>query len=371
LLDVIVVGGGVVGTAAAYRCAQLGARTLLIDGDCLGRASQVAAGIISPTTARPDGGPNYLLARATIEFFPRLLAQLNADGAPSTGYERCGEIIVAQDDTEAESLSLLQDTLLDPERPDWPIREASLHEISPIEARSRAPILGDVKRALWVGDAARVDGRLLHYSMRSAAQGRGIEFESGVVDGFIIDGQRVSGVRVGRTDLLSTKVIVASGAWSAELCRTLGLSLDVRPQRGQLVHLRLEGTETSDWPILTSVSDRYIVAWPAGRVVVGATGEEDVGWDARPTVGATRSVLDEAVGLAPMLADATLLEVRAGLRPVTERGYPLIGPLPVFEGCFIATGHGSTGLAYGPWSGYAIAELCLDADPPDLAAYAL
>jgi D-amino-acid dehydrogenase len=370
LFDVIVVGAGVVGTAAAYRCVQLDRRTLLIDSDYNGRASQVAAGIVSPTTAKPDGSPHFLLARASAKFYPKLLAQLIADGGASTGYSRCGEILVAQDDAEADSLGLLQDSLFAPELPGWRMKDEAVQEISISEAKSRFPVLGEVKRALWVRDAARVDGRSLRSAMCSAAQRRGLELKDGAVDGFLVDGRKVAGVRIGQAELLSKNVIIAAGSWSAELCRYLDLSIDVRPQRGQLVHLRLEGMETSRWPMVRTVAERYIVAWPGGRLVAGATSENGVGWDARPTAGATQSVLNEAISLAPTLEHATLLEVRVGLRPVTERGYPLIGPLPRLDGCFIAAGHGSDGLAYGPWSGYAIAELCLGFDVPNLEVYA-
>jgi D-amino-acid dehydrogenase len=371
VFDVIVVGAGVVGTAAAYRSVQHGAHTLLIDGDLAGRATQVAAGIVSPTTVRPDAGPTYLLAQAARAFLPALVRQLCADGAPASGYAKCGEILIAQDDSQAEALGDLLDALASWHADINASATAAPEEISPAEAKTRVPVLADVARAAWVPDAARVDGNLLNQAMRTAAQERGLEVLRDTVTGFMFDGKRVSGVRLGDSAEPSSNVIIACGAWSHELCLELGVPIGVKPQRGQLIHLDLHGIEASTWPLVRTIHDHYIVPWPDGRVVVGATNENDAGWDARRTAGGIAQVLANAMSLAPGLRDATFLESRVGLRPVLERGYPMIGSLPGIDRCFIATGHGSEGLAYGPWSGYAIADHSLDVDINDLSAFAM
>ncbi len=104
-----------------------------------------------------------------------------------------------------------------------------------------------------------------------------------------------------------------------------------------------------------------MVAWPGGRVACGATHDDDIGLDARVTVAGVREVIDRALAVAPGLADATVLEVRVGLRPVSTTGLPLLGALPGVPGAFVATGHGASGLTFGPWGASAVADLALGA----------
>ena len=95
----------------------------------------------------------------------------------------------------------------------------------------------------------------------------------------------------------------------------------------------------------------YLLAFPGGRVVVGATREAGAGFDHRVTAAGQRQVLDAALALAPGLADATVLETRVGFRPVTPDGFPLLGAVPGLGGLVVATGLGANGLTYGPLMG--------------------
>jgi D-amino-acid dehydrogenase len=371
VLDVIIVGGGIVGSTAAYRCVQHGARTLLIDSAHRGQATNAGAGIVSLDTVVRDGGPNRVLADAARDFFPRLLTDLAADGAPSTEYARCGEIIVASNSSEAEQLGSLLNSLLDERLPGTPPAKEALYEITPGQARERFPPLGEVTRALWSRDAARMDGRMLTRAIRVAAQARGLEFRTETVDRFDVRRGRLHGVWVGNTNIATGCVVLAGGAWSHQLGQLLGIEVNVRPQRGQIAHLRLSGAMSHEWPVITSMSHHYLVPWPNGHVAVGATQEDDAGWDVRVTADGARTILEQELSVAPGLADATLLGVRVGLRPLADRGYPYLGALEAVERAYIATGHGAFGLSYGPWSGYAVADLALGIGTPDLSSFAL
>src|SRR5919202_590265 len=92
--EMIVVGGGVVGSAAAYHLARQGRAVTLIDRADAGQATAAGAGIISPGTGFP-AGPLLALATAATAFYQPLLAQLAEDGAGDTGYATCGGLFVA------------------------------------------------------------------------------------------------------------------------------------------------------------------------------------------------------------------------------------------------------------------------------------
>ena len=151
--------------------------------------------------------------------------------------------------------------------------------------------------------------------------------------------------------------MVAGGAWAAELLAPLDRTLDVEPQRGQIVHLRLEGVVTDGWPTVVPVGDHYLVAFDGGRIVAGATRETGSGFDVRVTAAGQRQVLDQALALAPGLATATVVETRVGLRPLATGGTPSVGAVPGYDSVFVAGGYGAAGLTMAPVLGDALAEL--------------
>ena len=130
--------------------------------------------------------------------------------------------------------------------------------------------------------------------------------------------------------------------------------------------------EAGRWPIVVGFHSHYLLSFPDGRVVAGATRKDQAGFDVRVTASGTREALGEALRVAPGLADFTLHEIRVGLRPATPDGLPILGRVPQMENVFIATGHGASGLQLGPYSGALVADLALGKKPElDLAPFAV
>jgi D-amino-acid dehydrogenase len=234
----------------------------------------------------------------------------------------------------------------------------------------RFPVLGPVVSAFVSHEGARVDGRQLTAALLRAAVGGGLEQESVAVTGFALDGDRVTGVEVDGRTVAAKAVLVAGGAWTPALGDRLGVALPIVPERGQIAHLELRDVDTAAWPVLSPLHDHYMVAWPGGRIACGAT-HDDVGFDPRVTFEGVREIIDRALSVAPGLADATVLDVRVGLRPVSTTGMPVLGAIPERPGAFVATGHGASGLTFGPWSASAVVDLALGTDDaPDLSPFA-
>ena len=351
--DAIVIGGGVVGASTAYHLVRAGARTLLVDRRDAGRATDAGAGILSTATNTEDPDPiERFEARATA-YYPVLVEHLRGDGAADTGYGVCGSLTVAVDDDEAAHLHQVRTGLRR-----W--RAAKDHgyaEIGPDEAKALFPPLADVKGAIHCGRGARVDGRLLAAALLRAAGQRGLQVRLGSVDDLIIDNGAASGVRVAGERIACGHVVMAAGAWSKELGRSLDIDVPVEPQRGQIVHLALPGVDTSTWPIVLACRGHYMVPWEDSRVVVGATREAGSGFRPHTTAAGVIQVLAEALRIAPGLAGATIREIRVGLRPASRDGLPILGPVPGVERLLLATGHGSIGLQLGPYSGKVVADM--------------
>jgi D-amino-acid dehydrogenase len=368
---VVVVGGGLVGSSAAYRVACQGAEAVLVDRADAGQATAAGAGIISPGGRFEDGDPDLLgLVRTAVAWYPELLERLAEDGEVRTGYEVVGALHVATSEQEAGRLEgLLGDLRRRRAEGFSHIGEAAI--VDPATARARFPALGPVRAAVHIPGAARVDGRLLRDALHRALRRRGgTTLEGGARLLLARGGERAAGVHVGGETLAADAVIVAGGAWSAALADDLGVSLPVAPQRGQIAHLELPGMATGEWPIVLGFHSHYLLTFPANRVVAGATREYGAGYDHRITAAGMHEVLGEALRLAPGLAAATVLEMRIGFRPASPDGKPVLGPAPQIHNLYFATGHGPYGLQVGPWSGAAVADLALGRQVgPDLGPF--
>ena len=368
--EVVVIGGGVVGASAAYHLARAHLPTLLIDARDDGQATAAGAGIIAPGTSLRPLPAFYPFAAQSVRYYPELLASLADDGETHTGYETVGELFLAKDESELDRLEETL-TLFRRRHDDGMPNLGAMEVLSPEEARARFPPLADIAAAVLIPDAARVDGGLLRGALTSAARKRGAQLQRGRAQP-VIEAGRVTGVRIDGDMVPCDRVVLAAGAWSTSIAEEIGFTLPVEPQRGQIAHLTVEGTDTSRWPILGGFGDQYVLTFGPNRVVAGATRETGSGFDVRLTAGGVHSVMSEVLRVAPGLATASLREVRIGLRPLSVDGLPFLGRAPGVEGVIVATGHGPSGLQLGPYSGAIAAELTKDRPVEvDLAPFAV
>ncbi len=366
----VVVGGGVVGASAAWHLARDGVETILIDRQDRGHATAAGAGILSPGTSLRPVPDYYPFAAAAVRYYPELIQSLVEVGETGTRYEVVGKLILAFTDEEADAIPD-QLTLFERRRASGMPGLADVSVIERLQAQSLFPGLGDVRAAVHVPEAARVDGDHLRKALVAAAKHHGATVRSGDV-ALNLEADAIRGVLVDGEPIAADAVIVAAGAWTDQLLAPLGFSTGVEPQRGQIMHLTMPGVDTSRWPILGGSGDQYILTFGPNRVVMGATRETGSGFDVRMTAGGVRAVLDHALRVAPGLATGTVQEVRIGLRPVSPDGLPFLGPLPGYDNVFLATGHGPTGLQLGPYSGKVAARLVTGGPvESDLAPFAV
>ena len=351
--DAIVIGGGVAGMATAWHLVRGGRRTLLLDRADQGRASAAGAGILSAKFAPGDADPLDRLKAQALRYYPELIERLRAEDAGDTGYAITGALTVALDEDELAPFARLRARLQ--ERPD--AGEEGHRETTAAAAQALFPPLGAVRGVLHSTGDGRVDGRLLVAALERSAVAHGLVRRSAEVERLLVDGGRIRGVALAGEEVRAGWVVVAAGAWSQALGATCGLRIPVEPQRGQICHLRLPGADTGRWPVINAFRGHYMVCWPEGRVVVGATRETGSGFRPQTTIRGIMEVLGEALRVAPGLAGACLHEVRVGLRPASPDGRPMLGAAPGVSGLLLATGHGPSGLLLGPYSGKLVAEI--------------
>lgn len=371
-MRVVVVGTGVAGAGAGYALARAGAETVLVDAAAEGRATSAGAGIVCPWTSQNTDPAWYRMTSGGADAYPGLLDALAEDGVPDVGYRRVGALeLVAEDEAERERARIA-------ERASSSKVAGEVRLLTGAEARELFPPLGDVGPAVHVEGAARLDGRLLREALRAGAARHGARLETGHAE-LVLDtggaggptgaaahdggpGGRVRGVRVDGELIEADAVIAATGPWGPQLLAPLGIRLPVVPQRGQIAHLVLPGTDTAGWPVVHPRNGHYLVTFDGGRVVAGATREDGTGFDLRVTAAGLAEVLGRALAVAPGLADATHVETRVGFRPMGPGGRPLLGPVAGTEGLVVANGLGPTGLTMGPYVGSLAARLALGED---------
>lgn len=350
---IIVIGAGILGASAAYHLAKLGADVTLVDRADKGQATDAAAGIVCPWLSQRRNKAWYQLVKGGARYYPELIAKLEADGEMETGYKQVGAISLHSD---PEKLEKMAERAIK-RREDAPeIGEVTV--LSPVETKRLFPPIADEYGSVFVSGGARVNGRSLRNALVSAAVKNGASLLNG--DASIIhENKRALGIKLEGKTLLADKVIITAGAWSQELLKPLGVNFKVTPQKAQIVHLELPQTETGSWPVVMPPTNQYILTFEDGRVVVGATHEDEAGFDNRVTAGGVNEILTKSLAVAPGLANGTILETRVGFRPFTPGFLPVIGPLPNYENIFLANGLGASGLTSGPYLGAQLAKLAL------------
>src|SRR5512133_1177079 len=358
-VDVVVVGAGVLGSSVALRLAQAGLEVVVLERAIPGaEASSAAGGILSPGVEAVEPGPFYALCRASLERYPNFVRDVEALSGMSVAFRSLGTLEIALDDDHAKVLAARAEKI---QRHGLPVEV-----LEPDAVRRLEPAISkETRGALSFPDESSLDPRLLGRAVYVAAARAGASFVTGQVRRIVSESGRVVGVDHDAGRIEAGRVVLAAGAWSQ---RVEGNGLppgSVRPVRGQIA---LFDTRP---PLLSRVvfsGHGYVVPRPDGRILVGSTMEE-VGFEKAVTGGGLRHVLDVAIGIAPALAQAPVVDTWSNFRPASPDGEPILGEGSV-AGLLYATGHTRNGILLTPVTADAIAALVLGRAPPvDLAPF--
>ena len=342
--DLVVIGAGIVGLACAWRAAQAGLSVAVLERDEPGAgASGVAAGMLAPVT-EADFGERELLAlnlESRAEW-PGFAAELSERSGLATGYAESGALVVAADRDDAEELRRLH------------AFQAQLglevEWLAPSAARELEPGLSPrVGGAILAARDGHVDPPAVLAALVAALAEAGVSVRNRT-EAVALEtaGGRVVGVRTAAGDVVrGDRALVAAGAWSAQ--GELGaeaLAPEVRPLKGQLLELAVRPGRAAPARRLIRTPRCYVVIRADGRVVIGATTEEQ-GFDTTVTADGVFRLLEAAYEVLPDVAELELVRARAGLRPATPDNVPVI-EAGAIDGLVWATGHGRNGVLLAP-----------------------
>jgi glycine oxidase len=355
--DVAVVGGGPIGLACAWRAAQRGLRTVVIDSGEPG-AWNVAAGMLAPV-AEVDFGeqPHLRLGRESGRRFAAFVEELAEASGRDPGHRAVGTLVVARDADEAAALDRLATFRRSLGLP--------VERLRPSAARRAEPALAPtVRLALDVPGDHSIDPRKMVPALAEAVSRAGGEVRRGRATRLLASGSRVSGVELrDGSRIAAGRVVLAAGAHTAELYP----GVPVRPVKGQVLRLRdPRGAGLTERTIRGEQA--YFVPRGDGTYVLGAT-QEERGFDTAPTAGGVYELLRDMSEVVPGVFELEIDELIAGLRPATPDNLPAIGP-GALEGLVWATGHFRNGILLTPVTAELVAMTLTGERVPDWAACA-
>jgi glycine oxidase len=366
-VDVLIIGGGVIGLSTAWRAAQRGLRVVVADPHPGQGATHAAAGMLTPVSEAAYAEREiFALGQASLRRYPDFTAELSALTSMPTGFQQTGTLQVAYDRDDLavlEELRQLQTTF-----------GVKMQQLTARECREAEPMLDpSVRGGLLVTDDGSVDPRLLAAALLAAVQAAGARLVRQAVTELVTSAGRASGALLADgTVVAADQVVLAAGWQSAGLAGLPAHATPpVRPVKGQILRLRSTASTTAAGlpPGLLRRTVRgvvrgssvYLVPRASGELVVGAT-QEELGADTTVTAGGLWQLLRDARSIVPGITELALADVVAGLRPGTPDNAPVLGPTEL-PGLIVATGHFRAGVLLAPVTADTLASFLATGKP--------
>lgn len=330
-MDVGIVGAGIIGCTIAEDLSRRGHRVQVFDARGVGAgATHATAGVLAPFIEAPAAGPLQQLAIESLQMYDDFVERLRAASEP-VEYRRCGTFEVASSAADEERLRAVGDSA----------RAAGLTAQWHAGDAGGRPVRGTSRPGLLIGEQGYVRVEQLIEALRRAAERRGTLFRQHEPVLRTIAGPGDVVLETATRSAAFGAVVIAAGSWSDAVGPE---EIGVHPVRGQILRLHWTGEAL---PHVMWSDHCYVVPWTDGTVLVGATAE-DVGFDERTTAAGVSGLLAAVQAFLPEAAGATFLEARAGLRPASATGVPVIRPSSTSARVIYATGHYRNGILLAP-----------------------
>ena len=342
-MKIAIVGAGIVGSTVAYYLSKEKDAEVTVFDHGLGQATKAAAGIISPWFSKRRNRAWYRMARLGADFYQDLVSDLEKDGYNTSFYDQSGVALLKKDDSKLDALYQHAETRLE----ESPI----IGELS-IKMAEDLPEFTGFDHYLYASGGARVEGAALTATLIEASGF--VKVEGPVTLSPLDNGTYEINART------FDKVILACGAWLGQTLEPLGFEVDVRPQKGQLRDYFFEGLDTGKLPVLMPEGELDVIPFAGGKISVGASHENDQGFDLTVDETVLASLEEEAKTYFPDLSTAKSFSERVGTRAYTSDFSPFFGEVPELESVFVASGLGSSGLTTGPLIGKNLVDLAMN-----------
>ncbi|WP_300460217.1 FAD-binding oxidoreductase [Desulfobacula sp.] len=359
--QIVIIGGGVIGTSIAYHLAKQDACVTLIEKNDLASGSSGACdGLVFMQSKKP--GVHLSLAMESLNRFESLQRELPID----IEFKKTGGMVIIETDAEYRAMEKftreqqaigLDVRLLDQSQAleKEPFLSPSImgSTFSPLDAQ-----VNPISLTLGLALAAKKN----HARVITHAKVLGIHTKN----------NRVTGVATTQGNFDADMVVNAAGSMAGRVSDMVEMSMPVQPRRGQIV------VTHAGKPVLTRclISAKYIAAKydPSladksgqgismeqadnGNLLLGST-REFVGFNRENTLSGIKKIIRQTAAILPVLENFQVIRSFAGLRPYTPDGLPILGPVRSLDGFFMAAGHEGDGIALSPITGDLMARMLL------------
>ncbi len=364
--DVCVIGGGVMGLATAYYLLKAGKSVAILEkAEVGGGASSSCDDMILLQSKKP--GIALTLAMESLEIYRGLSDELGAD----IGFYSHGGMIIIEDDIQLRVME------------DFVRRQVSCGlDVEIVDRNTLFKKQPHVARYMIASTYSKSDSQVNPLMLMRALLHNGLKMGMDVFRNTPVleiaqqgDHWKIKGQN--DVEIECDNIVIAAGAWSAQVGELLGLNIPIVPIKGQLAVTEQIAPigETNCWTAayIASKHDPSILSDRSdydkkiglgfsftrageGNYLIGST-RENAGFDKTTNFKALSRILEQARGYFPIIDNVNIIRTMAGFRPGTKDGSPIIGAVDGFPGLFIAAGHEGDGVALSPITGKTVAEM--------------
>jgi sarcosine oxidase subunit beta len=366
LADVVIVGGGVVGSSIAYHLTDQGCRNVLV----LEREAHQGMG----STGKSMGGVRAQFStavniRMSLYSIP-FLARFEELTGHASGYKPQGYLFVATTERHLEYLRVNRARQL----------EVGFKGAELLKAEDVMRIVPQLRADEVVGGSyCATDGFVDPYSVMTGFAARAVEcgarIEKGVeVTAILRDEHGVAGVETKRGSVQTRTVVNAAGPWAAQVARMAGVQLPVEPLRRMLVPTEPFPEISHQAPMTVDMATGFHFRPEGlGLLLAWSDPEEKPGFRTSFDSAFIEKILMRAVQRVPCLENLQVNPARgwAGLYEMTPDHHSILGPVPQAPGLFLANGFSGHGVMHSPATGKIVADLILAGTTSLVDAHAL
>jgi len=341
---IVIIGGGIIGLLSAYFLSQEGQSVVLLDKGELGKESSWAGGgIISPLYPWRYPDEVSLLSVYGQQHYQALCETLHDETGINPEWVESGLLMLDLDELNhaqqwakhySNELHLIEDP----------------RHLATIETELHPKF----KQALWMPNIAQIRNPRLLKALKYQLQQSHVEIREHTAVSDIKRNQQgeMIGVITENGIVAADKVIISSGAWSAQLPALQNIALNVKPVSGEMILFKAAPQRLKR---IILHQGRYLIPRQDGRILCGST-LAFTEFDKQIHAATKQSLHETACQLAPFLKTAKIEHHWCGLRPASPNGVPYIGEHPHLANVYINTGH----YRYGVTMGLASVKLLTD-----------
>jgi sarcosine oxidase, subunit beta len=343
--DIVVIGGGIIGTSLAYYLAKAGQDVCVVEKGFVGSESsgRCAGGIGQSHRELPD----LALAMRSVQLWKNLSEELDVD----IEYRQHGNVRLAWTEEHVANLKAMVERERSGGLECYFLDPADTHELVPDVAQTylgsvHCPSDGSAnpyKTCFALGRAARNQGAIIH--------------EYTEVTGIKLDSSRISAVQTSNGQIETRVVVIAAGAWASVIGKMIGIKIPVTFKRSHLVVT--ERLPSFLKPFTSTDFYGYFRQTLSGTVIIGYPAMPLNDLDRHVTYEAVNITAQRAARLIPRLKDASIIRGFTGYTEWTTDYLPIMGPIKQVEGLYVAAAFCGLGFAVGPGVGELMAELVL------------